>query len=72
MGGLDATSLSCTLSFLHPVPLTPQIEHEEKATLKEERKRQQESNVRRKRIEALRKEADKVWGRGMWGRQPGG
>ena len=55
-----------------PLPPSSQIEHEEKATLKEERKRQQESNVRRKRIEALRKEADKVWGRGMWGRQPGG
>jgi ribosome biogenesis protein SSF1/2 len=34
--------------------------HEEKAHLKAERRRQQEGNVRRKRLELLRKEADKV------------
>jgi len=40
----------------------PQIAHEEKAELKADRRRQQEANVKRKRIELLRKEADKVGG----------
>ncbi|GAX79003.1 hypothetical protein CEUSTIGMA_g6443.t1 [Chlamydomonas eustigma] len=37
-----------------------QQEHEERAHLKAERRRQQEANVRRKRLEVLRKEADKA------------